>query len=222
MIQPRRANIHWDPAYRIIATRFPAVDIWAALDADLWDRLDLIEAKTNPRVVAGHPQDSYIHWPFDNPRSGRFSTDTLGAFYAASSEACAVAETVHYQAIRCREDQLDPHEFDMRVLSVEVLGVFHDLRGRRADAFPGILDPQAHAASQALAVTLYAQGSKGVVFDSVRDPLHTPCVAAWDPAVILRATHLRYLTYRWDGRSVALAYEKRPIPGGGGLPGSNV
>lgn len=219
MIPPRRANIHWDPAYRIIATRFPAVDIWAPIEADLWDRLDLIEARTNPRVAAGHPQDSYIHWPFDNPRPGRFSTSTLGAFYAASSEATAVAETVHYQAIRCREDQLDPHEFDMRVLSVEILGAFHDLRGRRADAFPGIRDPHSHAASQALAMSLQASGSKGVVFDSVRDSEHAPCVAVWDPATIQRARHLRYLTYRWDGTSVALAYEKRPLPSGGGVSG---
>ncbi len=211
MTQPRRANIHWDPAYRIIATRFPAVDIWAPMDANLWDRLDLIEASTNPRLAAGHPTDGYVHWPFDNPRPGRFSTRTMGAFYAAQEEATAVAETVHHQAIRCHEDQLDPHDFDMRVLSVEVLGAFHDLRGRRAEAFPGVMDPHSHAASQALTVALYASGSKGVVFESVRSPIRSACVAAWDPATILRASHLRYLTYRWDGKTVAPMYEKRPF-----------
>jgi len=207
---PNRAQVGWDPAYRIIATRFPAVDIWKGSDAALWERLDQIEALTNPRLRAGHEQ-SHIHWPFDNPRPGRFSTGTLGAFYAARDERGAVAETVHYQALRCQEDQLEPHEFDMRVLSVAVAGTFHDLRGKRAAAFPGVMDPANHAASQRLAEELRALGSQGIVFSSVRDEAHTPCVAVFDPGLVHRASHLRYLTYRWDGLKVEPVYEKRPL-----------
>ncbi|HEY3400872.1 MAG TPA: RES family NAD+ phosphorylase, partial [Geothrix sp.] len=123
MKPPVRAGIHWDPAFRIVATRFPAVDLWDGLDPALWDRLDQVEALTNPRLTAEASEaSSYIQWPFVNPHPGRFSTASLGAFYAAREERGAVAETVHHQAIRCREDRLDPHEFDMRVLSVEVEG----------------------------------------------------------------------------------------------------
>jgi hypothetical protein len=208
---PGRANIHWDPAFRIIATRFPAVDLWAGLDPALWDRLDQVEAMTNPRLSAPQNGSSYIHWPFDNPRPGRFSTGTLGAFYAARDERGAVAETVHYQAIRCREDDLNPHEFDMRVLAVAIEGQFHDLRKKRADAFPGVMDPDSHAAAQALAMDLRAKGSLGILFSSVRDAENGPCVAAFDAATVKRCSHLRFLTYRWDGVKVEPLYEKRPL-----------
>lgn len=214
MKTPTRASIHWAPAFRIIATRFPAVNLWEGMDPAMWGRLDQVEAMTNPRLAASTSEaSSYIQWPFANPRAGRFSTDTLGAFYAAEHESGAVAETVYHQAIRCREDQLDPHDFDMRVLRVEVEGRFHDLRGRRADAFPGVMDPDStrREASQALAVELYQQGSQGIVYSSVRDEERTPCVAAFDPAAIKRCVHLRYLTYRWDGEKVEPLYEKKPL-----------
>lgn len=212
MKPPVRANIHWDPAFRIIATRFPVVDLWDGLDPTLWDRLDQVEALTNPRLVHEASEVSgYIQWPFVNPRPGRFSTASLGAFYAALEEPGAVAETVHHQAIRCREDRLDPHEFDMRVLSVEVEGPFHDLRGRRADAFPGVMDPDSHGASRNLAEDLHRLGSHGILFNSVRDEGHGPCVAAFDAATIKRCAHLRFLTYRWDGTKVEPLYEKRPL-----------
>lgn len=212
MKPPVRASIHWDPAFRIVATRFPAVDLWDGLDPALWDRLDQVEALTNPRLAPEASEASgYIQWPFVNPRPGRFSTASLGAFYAAREERGAVAETVHHQAIRCREDRLDPHEFDMRVLSVEVEGRFHDLRGKRAEAFPGVLDPVSYGASQTLAEDLHHLGSHGILFNSVRDEGHCPCVAAFEPAAIKRCSHLRFLTYRWDGTKVEPFYEKRPL-----------
>ncbi len=207
---PTRARIFWDPAFRIIPTRFPAVNIWQGTEPFLWDRLDQIEAKTNPRVQAGH-DEGYINWSFDSPHPGRFSTTILGAFYAARDERGAVAETVHYQTVRCQQDQLDPHDFDMRVLSVAVAGNFHDLRGKRAAAFPGVMDPDSYAISQRLAEDLHALGSKGIVYNSVREEAHTPCVAAFDPVTVLRAGHLRYLTYRWDGLKVEPIYEKVPV-----------
>lgn len=209
---PPRANIYWNPAFRLIATRFPAVDLWAGMPTELWDRIDQVESLTNARLNVGRPQAaSYIQWPFANPRPGRFSTDTLGAFYAAREESAAVAETVHYQAIRCREDNLDPHDFDMRVLQVEVEGRFHDLRGKRADAYPGAMDADHLGVSQALAMDLYALGSPGIVYSSVRDVAHTACVAAFDPGTLKACSHLRFLTYRWDGDRVWPIYEKKPL-----------
>jgi hypothetical protein len=32
------------------------------------------------------------------------------------------------------------------------------------------------------------------------------------PSVVLQCGHLRYLTYRWTGARVAVAFEKRPWP----------
>jgi len=212
--RPGQRSVCWDPAYRIIAARYPAVDIWAGLARDLWGRLDQVEALTNPRLALPG-QDAgpaTLQWPFSNPRPGRFSTDTLGAFYAALSESTAIAETTHHQAIRCREDRLEPHAFDMRVLAATIKGRFHDLRGAKAEAFPGILDPGSHAASQALALELSSLGSQGILFPSVRDAVHGPCVAAFTPEVVTACHHLRYLTYQWTGATVQVLFEKRPYP----------
>lgn len=208
---PLRHAVAWSPAYRIVATRFPVVNLWEGLAPSLWDRLDRVESLTNPRL-AGEPEAvSYIRWPFDNPRAGRFSTAWHGAFYAAKELRGAIAETMHHSAIRCREDHLDPHEFDMRVLSVDVEGRFHDITGRRAESCPGVMDGDLYGASQALAESLIRQGSQGIIYSSVRDAAHSPCVAAFDPSVIRRCAHLRFLTYRWDGKAVVPLYEKLPI-----------
>lgn len=211
---PGLSAVVWDPAYRIIATRYPAVDLWEGLPRELWERLDQVEALTNPRLPApsGPPGATFIQWPFSNPRPGRFSTATLGAFYAALQERTAIAETLHYQAIRCREDRLAPHTFDMRVLTAQIQGAFHDLRGKRAKPFPGLMAPESHAVSRPLAEALAALGSQGVLYESVRDPAPSPCVAAFTPAVVLGCHHLRYLTYRWTGAAVEVLYEKRPYP----------
>jgi hypothetical protein len=198
-------------AIRIVATRFPAVDLWEGLPQALWERLDQLEAMTNPRLShAPAEASSFIQWPFSNPRPGRFSTESLGAFYAAHGEAAAIAETVHYQAIRCREDHLDPHDFDMRVLAARIEGRFHDVRGAKAQAFSGIMEPDFHRASRILAEDLARAGSAGILFDSVRDPAHGACVAAFTPSVVLACGHLRYLTYRWTGEGVRVVFEKLP------------
>ena len=210
---PPRSLVAWNPAYRIIATRYPAVDLWEGLAKELWTRLDEVEAMTNPRLKSPLEggRSSTVQWPFSNPRPGRFSTEALGAFYAALQERTAIAETVHYQAIRCQEDRLEPHAFDMRVLTAEIKGRFHDVRGKRGQAFPGIMAPDGHAASSALAEAIARLGSQGILFDSVRDPDHGPCVAAFTPTVVEACHHCRYLTYQWTGKAVEVLYEKRPF-----------
>jgi hypothetical protein len=208
---PGQSAIKWSKAIRIVATRCPAVDLWEGLPQALWERLDQLEAMTNPRLShAPAEASSFIQWPFSNPRPGRFSTESLGAFYAAHGEAAAIAETVHYQAIRCREDHLDPHDFDMRVLAARIEGRFHDVRGAKAQAFSGIMEPDFHRASRILAEDLARAGSAGILFDSVRDPAHGACVAAFTPSVVLACGHLRYLTYRWTGEGVRVVFEKLP------------
>lgn len=213
MVEPAATPLAWPRAFRIVATRFPAVALWEGLPEALWDRLDQVEALTNPRLRGRDARSGYIQWPFFNPRPGRFSTAALGAFYAAHGEATAIAETVHYQAIRCREDHLDPHDFDMRVLTARIEGAFHDVRGDAGAASPGIMDPDSHGASQALATALAAGGSQGILFESVRDAARGACVAAFTPAAVLACGHLRYLCYRWNGERVEVLYEKRPLRG---------
>ncbi|HLO67342.1 MAG TPA: RES family NAD+ phosphorylase [Holophaga sp.] len=182
------------------------------METTLWERLDGLEALTRPRPGAESDEAAWIRWPFDNPRPGRFSTSLRGAFNAARELGGALAEAVHHAAIRCREDRLDPHAFDMRVLAVDIEGRFHDLTGRGAPAHSGVLDPGSYEASQALAEALVRQGSRGILYPSVRDASHSSCVAVFDPKAVRRCSHLRFLTFGWDGSQVAPLYEKKPLP----------
>ena len=97
----------------------------------------------------------------------------------------------------------------MRVLAARIEGSFHDVRGNRAQLYPGIMDPDGHGASSSLAEALARAGSPGILFDSVRDPAHGECVAVFDPGRVLQCGHLKYLTYRWTGERVEVAFEKR-------------
>jgi hypothetical protein len=72
------------------------------------------------------------------------------------------------------------------------------------------MDPDSHRASRLLAEDLARAGSAGILFDSVRDPAHGACVAAFTPSVVLACGHLRYLTYRWTGEGVRVVFEKLP------------
>jgi hypothetical protein len=77
------------------------------------------------------------------------------------------------------------------------------------------MDPDSHRASRILAEDLARAGSSGILFDSVRDPAHGPCLAAFTPSVVLACGHLRYLTYRWTGERVIVGFEKRAYAIGG-------
>lgn len=218
--------LRWAPCYRIIASRFPTIFLFerVAHAAD-FDALYQLEALTNPRILeemgaatqipredrAFGPGASVIMAPFMylNPAGGRFSDATFGAYYAAHTQATAIAETRYHREIFLRATHEGPMEITLRGYCADVSAKFHDIRGRRAQ-MPQVYDPDSYAASQALALKLRLADSHGIVYDSVRDP-DGQCIAIYRPRLIQKVRQSAHLRYVWDGERIAQIYEIRPI-----------
>jgi hypothetical protein len=218
------SSIAWQPAYRIVPSRFPTIDIFERIaDPADWDALIELEVATNPRVreeigeldlvplgdrVAG-PGSTVIMAAFThlNPEGSRFTNGTYGVFYAARDRETAIDETVYHREIFLRGTAFRPLDLDMRVYAVDVAGEFHDLR---AAELPDIYAPDNYAAAQALALRLRDGGSNGIVYRSVRHA-GGHCVAVFRPRLLSGCRIDRHITYRWDGTRIDVVYEKRAL-----------
>lgn len=226
MEQPPRRRIRWRASYRIIPSRFPPVDLFERVTpaADL-EAVHELESMTNDRLrdergevqlvpaserVIG-PGASYIMAPFTHPApSGcRFSHGLHGAYYAARTLETAIAETSHHRAAFMRATGEPPMQLDMRVLEAELDARLHDLRGMR-EALADIYDPDDYTASQRLAARFRAEGSDGVIYESVRHA-GGQCVAIFRPRRIRSCHETLHLTYVWDGERIARVFEKREL-----------
>ncbi|MDX1540473.1 MAG: RES family NAD+ phosphorylase [Geminicoccaceae bacterium] len=206
--------MRWAAAWRIIASRYPPVQLFERLSDDPaeWEVLAEIESLTNPRLrdaigaihlvppderVSG-PGASWVMASFThvNRRGSRFSDGSYGVYYAAHALTTAVAETTHHMARFYASTADPPHAEEMRVLCGEVDAPFHDLRAQ--PTFAGCLDPNDYGASQALGARLKQLGSNGVVYPSVRHP-SGQCLGAFRPKAVGRPRQERHLRYHWDG-----------------------
>ena len=172
-IDMARIQIDWHPAFRIIPTRFPAINLFDRVASpEDFDALYLVEAMTNDRLRdelgeielvpknerlfgagSGPIMASFTHL---NPLGSRFSDGSYGVFYAAKEKATAVAETIFHQSVFLRATNEDPIQLQMRVYHVEVSGLFQDLHGiDRADP---VYAPDSYSASRALAKKWRAEG----------------------------------------------------------------
>ena len=217
-------DLNWPKAWRIISTRFPAIELFEEVaDPKDWEALAELERLTNPRyldeigdlsLVPLHQRvsgegASYVMSPFTHPRPGRFSTDAWGAFYAASTLDTAVAETVYHHELFYRDSGLDPLDVDVRVLTLRAQGTVHDLRNTKK-LYRDALHLTDYLPSQRLAQIHRELGSKGILYPSVRIQ-GGECLAAFTPTLISHCRHLRYLCYRWDGQRISDIFEKRPF-----------
>lgn len=223
---PPLKRVRWNHAFRIVPSRFPPVGVFDRIadPADL-DVLFAIEAMTNPRLreEAGAlrqvPPDRRISGPGStpvmaafthlNPGGSRFSDGSWGVFYAARSLLTAVEETVFHREQFLAATGEPPCELEMRCYRTSVDCKLHDLRG----GWPAAHAPDSYLASAALAGTLRAAGSNGIVYDSVRQA-GGECLAAFYPDVVAPCVQAQHLMYRWDGTRIAQVLEvselKRP------------
>jgi hypothetical protein len=221
-----RCRIRWQPAYRLIASRFPPIDLFERVtDAADLDAVIELESLTNDRlrVEAGQihlvpaadrvvgPGAGYIMAPFTHlhPTGGRFTDATHGAYYATRTLDTAIAETTHHRAAFLRATRQPAMELDMRLLEADLDARLHDLRGM-LDHLPAVYDPDDHSAGQSLARRLRVAGSDGVVYDSVRHPGGS-CVAVFRPKRLRNCRATRHLTYVWNGAQIVQVYEKSPL-----------
>jgi RES domain-containing protein len=212
-------RIDWPQALRIIASRYPPINLFERLTPDpaVWDALIALERLTNPRVrdevgeislvpaeerVSG-PGASYVMASFThtNRRGSRFSDGTFGVYYAAEELETAIAETVHHFEAFAR-DSGDPVRMeDMRVLVGTVTAGFEDVAALAEPQRSQVLDPDHYAASQTYARALHDDGATGVVYPSLRHAGGS-CIGAFRPRAVGIPRQERHLKYRWNGERV--------------------
>ena len=219
VVAPPVRRVTWPAATRIIASRFPPVNLYERVSADpaTWEALIAAEALVSPHIrdefgeihlvpveerVSG-PGASWVMAPFvyRNPRGSRFSDGSYGVYYAARELATAVAETAYHFG-RFAADSGDGIRYeDMRVLAGRIDMDFHDLEGLPADDRRPLLDPDSYAASRAFAAALRRAPTNGIHFPSVRRPAGR-CVAAFRPKAVGVPKQTKHLKYCWDGSAV--------------------
>jgi hypothetical protein len=216
------STIEWHPAFRIIPTRFPTINLFDRVASpEDFDALYALETMTNDRLrdelgeIELVPKSERLYGPGCGPimaafthlntAGSRFSDGSYGVFYAAREKETAVAETMYHQGRFLSATSEAPIQLQMRVYHVEVAGSLYDLRGIPAGDAIGA--PDSYAASQAVGKQLRAEGGNGIVYRSVR---YEPgeCVAAFRTTVLSNCRHGSQMLYQWDGSGFSGVFEQ--------------
>jgi hypothetical protein len=218
---PPVTPVRWTGARRIIRSLFPPIDLFEDLaDPEDWPLLIAAEQKTNPRLMAtigtldlvppgrrvSGPGATFLMAPFTHvspDRPSRLSTGAFGVLYVAAAFETALLETMHHHArFMARTAEAPGWTSQFRELVMDVRADLHDVTGGAAEWRP-MLDPDDYAASQALAASLRAGGSEGVLYPSVRHP-DGLCAGLFHPDLATNVTQARHLDYHWNGDRVDL------------------
>jgi hypothetical protein len=203
-------------SHRLIATRWPMVGVFdtVATPDDAREAL-ILESWTNDRVtgeldrLAGLPDDEWLldvpgatlvmaAFCYPPPGGGRFTSERLGAWYAARDVDTAVAETVYHHQRRLGLSALGYRaSIRMRELRVQLDARLHDIRGQHRTRRE-LYDPESYARSQPFGESLRDAGSNGIVFDSVRRPGgHN--VVVFRPRLLAPVEEGDRYDYHWTG-----------------------
>jgi RES domain-containing protein len=219
VLTPPLKRVRWPAATRIIASKYPPIDLYERVSPDpaVWDALIAAEMLTNPRLrdqigeirllaaeerVSG-PGATYVMAPFThlNPKGGRFSDATHGAYYAAGDLPTAIAETTYHFAQFAADSADGPRYEEMRVIVGSIDAALHDVEQIDAAERRPLLDPVDYKVSQAFALTLREAGSTGVHYPSVR-LAGGHCIAVFRPSAVGIPVQTNHLKYHWDGTAV--------------------
>ena len=222
--EPRQRRIEWSRATRIIATRYPPIDLFEQLSSDtaIWEALIAAESLVNPRLrdevgeihlvppeeqVAG-PGASYVMAAFThlNPKGSRFSDGSYGVYYAARALETALRETAYHFGRFATDSADGPRYEDMRVLTGRIADRFHDAASLGKAARAAILNSESYAASQTLGARLREAGSNGIIYPSVRHAGGV-CAAAFRPKAVGVPVQTNHLKFHWDGTRVVRYFD---------------
>lgn len=222
----RVAPLDWSPAYRVIPTRFPAVNLFDRVASpDDFEALYALEAMTNDRLrtEVGEldlvPREERLFGPgcgpimaaftHLNPLGSRFSDGTYGVFYCARSRATAIAETRYHTGKFLAATAEAPMRQQMRLYTVSASGEVVDLRDDPS-LDPAVLSPSDYLAGQSLGRTVRAARAPGIVYPSVRDQ-GGECLAAFKTTLLRDCRHAAYLEYNWNGNAVDVVFELNQV-----------
>jgi hypothetical protein len=222
----RSAPLDWSPAYRVIPTRFPAVNLFDRVASpEDFEALYALEAMTNDRLrtEVGEldlvPREERRFGPgygpimaaltHLNPLGSRFSDGTYGVFYCARSRVTAIAETRYHTARFLEATAEPPMRQQMRLYTVVAQGEVVDLRGDpKLDL--AVLSPDDYLAGQSLGRAVREAGAPGIAYPSVRDT-EGECLAAFRTTLLRDCHHAAYLEYNWNGTSVDMVFELNQV-----------
>jgi len=224
-----QAQLHWSPAYRVIPTRHPAINLFDRVASSRdFEALYALEAMTNDRLRTeigeldlvpkderrfgagyGPIMAAFTHL---NPGGSRFSDGNYGVFYCAQSRRTAIEETRYHSALFLAHTNEPPMRQQMRLYSVQAKGDVLDVRGDLAMAGidSAILSASSYVAGQALGREARAAGAPGIVYPSVRDQ-EGQCLAAFRTTLLRDCRHAAFLEYEWNGETVAHVYEMNKV-----------
>lgn len=217
-----RIRLAWNPAYRVIPSRFPAVSLFDRVAGpEDFEALYALEAMTNDRIRdevgeislvppeerlfgtgSGPIMAAFTHL---NPQGSRFSDGSYGVFYCAGEKDTAIAETRHHSSLFMAATEEAPMRLQMRLYTVKAEGEVVDLRAIAARE-PGIVDPNDYAYSRGIGRRLRDAGAPGILYPSVRRA-GGECLAALRTAILHDCLHAAYLEYDWNGREIDAVYE---------------
>ncbi|MBB5422729.1 hypothetical protein HDG40_000871 [Paraburkholderia sp. JPY158] len=220
------AALDWSPAYRVIPTRFPAINLFDRVASpEDFDALYALEAMTNDRLRTeiGEldlvPREERRFGPgygpimaaltHLNPLGSRFSDGTYGVFYCARSRETAIAETRYHTGQFLKATAEPPMRQQMRLYTVVAQGSVVDLR-RDPELDAAVLSPDDYVAGQALGRGVREAGAPGIVYPSVRDSAGE-CLAAFRTTLLRDCHHAAYLEYNWNGTSVDMVFELNQV-----------
>ncbi len=215
-------RVQWEPCWRIIPTRYPDERILEKVaDPDDVEVVSDLELMTNERLrqergevaivapvdLISGPGSEYIMAPFTyrNPEGSRFSNGQHGIYYAARTLPTAVEETKHHRQIFMSRTQEVAMRLEMRVLTADLDGHLHDIRGMQRK-LPQIYSRTSYAASQELADRLVKESSYGIAYNSVRHK-GGQCAAVLRPPVLNHCRQKQQLIFEWNGRKIDKVYE---------------
>jgi RES domain-containing protein len=156
-----RTAVNWRQAWRIIASRYPPIDLFERVSENptIWEALIELEQATNPRVrnevgeislvpperrVSG-ANASWVMAPFTHvdKNGSRFSDGTYGVYYAARALETAIRETGYHFARFAEDSEDPPRREDMRVRTIR--GELEDVSKEDKAIFAALLDPTSYA-----------------------------------------------------------------------------
>lgn len=136
----------------------------------------------------------------------RFSDGNYGVYYAANSIETALAETRYHRERFLQRTHEPPIEIDMRSYASVLSTQLHDIRGMQTKA-PELYDERMYSESQRLASHLRADGSNGIIYNSVRDK-EGECVAIFRANIPRPVTQGSHYCFQWDGNRIHNTYCK--------------
>jgi hypothetical protein len=217
-------RVVWPQAWRVIASRFPPINLFerVSMDPRVWDVLIELEQLTNPRVrdevgaihlvpperrVSG-PNASWVMAPFThiNILGSRFSDGNCGVYYAARQLETWIRETACHFARFASHANDPPRRETMRVLVGSIEHPFDDVYALDETTKAAILDKDSYMQSRPFGADRRNSGSDGLIYPSVRHD-GGQCVAAFWPDVVGTPILERHLNYEWDGRLVSRYFD---------------